>query len=461
MENKQNPQGIFKNIWLFFASVKLSMIVLLLLAMTSIIGTLIPQNGDPALYYSKYGESVFKLFTLFNLFDMYHSWWFSSLLLCLALNITICSIERLSSTWKIVFKKNISFNLDRFQNLTNREKISLDTSLSEKSFTDIKNSFQKYITKTVGRCEIVKINDGKVALFSETGRWSRLGVYGVHLSILLLLLGAMAGSFYGFEGYVQISEGEKTDIVSIRKSNEKIKLPFEIQCDKFHVSFYKTGAPEEYRSTLTLLRDGKTLEKKDIVVNDPMRFEGINIFQSSYGTATPKKIIVEIGTNDLSMLYDKELKMGETIALPGGMGQFKIKNFINNYNFRGHRLGETFIGEVIRTNGETFDILLPVKYANFDKMRKGKFFVSVKNFTSNYYTGLQVTNDPGVWIVYIGFIMMIIGCYIAFFISHRIYCVEIEKIDDRCYATVSGIANRNKIGMNIKVKAFAGKLSNL
>ena len=45
-------------LWRFFASVRLTVVLLLSLAATSIIGTLIPQNMDAAAYMSKYGVVV-------------------------------------------------------------------------------------------------------------------------------------------------------------------------------------------------------------------------------------------------------------------------------------------------------------------------------------------------------------------------------------------------------------------
>ena len=54
--------------------------LLLSLAATSIIGTLIPQNSDPAAYVSVFGETLFRFFGVLGLFDMYHSWWFLLLL---------------------------------------------------------------------------------------------------------------------------------------------------------------------------------------------------------------------------------------------------------------------------------------------------------------------------------------------------------------------------------------------
>ena len=60
-------------VWKFFTSIKLTVVLLLTLAVTSIGGTLIPQNADPAAYVQAYGEFAFRLFSTLGLFDMYHS----------------------------------------------------------------------------------------------------------------------------------------------------------------------------------------------------------------------------------------------------------------------------------------------------------------------------------------------------------------------------------------------------
>ncbi|MBW2590545.1 MAG: cytochrome c biogenesis protein ResB [Deltaproteobacteria bacterium] len=72
---------------------KLTVILLLSLAVTSIVGTIIPQNENPAAYFRAYGEFVYKLFDLLGIFDMYHSWWFQFLLLLLTINIVVLSVQ--------------------------------------------------------------------------------------------------------------------------------------------------------------------------------------------------------------------------------------------------------------------------------------------------------------------------------------------------------------------------------
>ena len=75
----------------------------------------------PEAYFHKYGAFLYRLFDILNIFDMYHSWWFQLLLLLLTINIIACSIDRLNSTWKLIFPKKTSFKLSTFQNLKQKE----------------------------------------------------------------------------------------------------------------------------------------------------------------------------------------------------------------------------------------------------------------------------------------------------------------------------------------------------
>ena len=80
---------------------------------------------------------------------------------------------------------------------------------------------------------------------------------------------------------------------------------------------------------------------------------------------------------------------------------------------------------------------------------------------SRFYTGLQVNRDPGVWVVYCGFILMIIGCYITFFMSHQQICIELVRTGKKTEVIVAGTANKNKSGMQTKVNGFANKLAKI
>src|SRR4030043_1235889 len=92
---KVKERGFLSIIHDLFRSLKLTISLLILLAILSIIGTLITQNATKAEYIQRYGVGLYEVLNFFNIFDMYHSWWFSAILLLLVINLIACSISRL------------------------------------------------------------------------------------------------------------------------------------------------------------------------------------------------------------------------------------------------------------------------------------------------------------------------------------------------------------------------------
>ncbi|MFV9690345.1 MAG: cytochrome c biogenesis protein ResB, partial [Desulfobacteria bacterium] len=119
MKNKKD-RGFTEGLSAFFASVKLTIVLLIALAATSIIGTVIPQNEDASAYFQRYGEVFYKIFKFLDIFDMYHSWWFQFLLLMLTINLVVCSFRRLPGVWRIVSVKTPKFSRKRFENIKNK-----------------------------------------------------------------------------------------------------------------------------------------------------------------------------------------------------------------------------------------------------------------------------------------------------------------------------------------------------
>ena len=444
-----------ERLWKLFASVKLTIVFLLTLATTSIIGTLIPQNEAPTAYFEIFGAFLYRIFSLLGFFDMYHSWWFRALILLLVANIVVCSIDRLQATWKIIFVRHPRFNLARYRQLKNRAESNHDGDAGQ-----LKAFYQPIIARKFRYHRTEETAEG-FAIYGERGRWTRLGVYVVHFSVVLLLIGGLIGSIFGFEGYVNIAEGESAQSIQLRNSNQKLQLGFEIRCDDFNVDFYDTGAPKEFRSSLTISKRGKVMVQKDIVVNDPLRYEGISFYQSSYGNMTPNEVILTFTSRATGKIHSQRAAIGSPVVIPENLGTFVLNKYTQQANFRGQNIGEAFIGILTPPGSSPLEVTLPLRFPRFDRMRKGEVVIAIADFLPRYYTGLQVSRDPGVWVVYIGFILMIIGIYISFFMSHQQICVEVVGNGKESDVMVAGTSNKNKMGMQKKVIRLSERLANL
>jgi len=457
---------IVKRLFDFFASVRLTVGVLLSLAVTSIIGTVIPQNEAPANYVRAFGLQGYRLLEALDLVDMYHAWWFQLLLLLLVLNIVVCSVERLRATWPIIFARKPRYRLERFEKSAIQAELSADVPPEA-----LRQAVQSVLGRRFKRLATLPAADGREAVCAERWRLSRLGVYVVHLSVVLLVAGAMIGGLFGFEGYVNIPEGDATDTVVLRDGSGTRRLPFAIRCNDFSLSFYPNGAPKEYRSSLSLLRGGRVIHEKEIIVNDPLRFEGINIFQSSYGklppplpaegAGPPERLAVHVLSNHSGRTYHQEGAIGDQLDLPEGLGTLRLDAYRPAAEFMGQPLGPAVEATLVHPGQEPIKLTLPLRFAAFDKMRRGRVAIAVASavpMPERYYTGLQVTRDPGVRVVYVAFAVMIIGCLVTFFMSHQQLCVVVRPRRRGSAVAVYGVTNRNKMAMHRQVELLARRI---
>jgi cytochrome c biogenesis protein len=450
--DKQNNR-LLDALWDLFASVKLTVVILILLATTSVVGTLIPQNADPAFYMRAYGEFAYRMLKIFDIFDMYYSWWFQTLIGILTTNITVCTIKRWPVIWKIVSSKNLQIG-------SIEDKQPLSEFSDPRNPQELGSLYQAYVKKKYRNLQLESEKTG-FQMVAEKGRWTRLGIPVVHLSIVFILVGALIGSLFGFDGFVNIPEGGSTDYIRLRNSNDTLSLGFEVRCDDFDVSFYDSGAPKEFRSSLVILENGQKVVGKDIIVNDPLQYKGINFFQSSYGAMPPKNFQISFTSTNSDKNVLHELSIGQLVELPDNAGRFTAREYIRDYNFRGNRVGEAVMGILDKPGKEPLEIALPLRFPTFDKMRKGDWVISVEGYENSFYTGLQVTKDPGVLFVYTGFSLLIVGCWVAFFMSHQKIMVDVQTSSKSSSIRVFGSTNRNRLGFENAARKLGAQLSKL
>jgi len=452
MGKEQTKSDLWTDIKNLFASIKLTVVLLTLLAATSILGTLIPQGAEASAYVNAYGEFTYRLLNFFDLLNMYHSWWFKTLIFLLAANIIVCTFNRWPVIWRMVSSRNL-----RFDSIGKQQPLFKFSDSRE--YSNLECKYQSYI-KNKFAAHSVETNEKGFRIAAERGRWSRLGIPIVHLSIVVILMGALVGSFGGFDGFVNIPEGGSADHIQLRNRTMR-GLGFEVRCDDFDVSFYDTGVPKEFRSSLVILESGQEVAKKDIIVNDPLRYKGINFFQSSYGRMPPRTIEITFTSNSTGEFIREHLSLGQSLDLPDQGGRFTVRQISHDYRFMDTQLGEAVIATLEKPGRQPQEIALPFRMPTFDRMRKGEWFISVVGFESPYYTGLQVTKDPGVPLVYAGFILLIAGCCIAFFVSHQKMMISVQSGSPKSHIQIFGSASRNRIGFEMTVRKMAAKLQQL
>ncbi|MGD1076643.1 MAG: cytochrome c biogenesis protein ResB [Thermodesulfovibrionales bacterium] len=469
-----NKKTVIDKIWDFFASVKLAVIIFALLSLTSIIGTIIEQNVDPAknirviskLFGQSAAPGLFKVFDSLGFMDMYHSWWFVTILLLFAANLIICSVDRLPKIVKAAREPIKPLPEDLFKGFGIKKEILL-TGRPEATRAAVSNAVKRVMGFTLAEVK----EDNGYQLYAQRGSYTRLGVYITHFSILVILIGAILGIFLGFKGFLNLPEGSVSEIAYKRDGKEQ-PLGFGIRCDAFTVDFYgNTDMPKAYKSVLSIIKDGKEVMKKEISVNDPLKYEGVTFYQSSYGIVPggEQKSIYRLRlTPKGGKTEDVELKMGESFAIAGTNLTGKIEDFSPALGFD-QSTGKPFTYAEQMNN----PAVLITFYENGQRKFGGWIFKRIPDTSrlpdgnivefagvwGMQYTGLQVRRDPGVWVVYLGCITMAIGLFVTFFMSHRRAWIRLIEDKNRTRVVIGASANKNKAAFEARIDKLVSFLS--
>lgn len=441
-----------QSLWDFFCSLKLTMFLLISLAVISIIGTVIPQGVPPGEYLAQIGPAKVKLYKTLGFFDMYHSWWFILLLYLLTVNLVACSIKRLPHIWKIITRPATLLSDGLEKSLTNLVTIKISgepEAVREKIAAVLKAEFA-----APGMTEA----DGAWHLFAQKAPWCRLSVYFVHLSVIIIFIGALAGSLFGFKGFVNILEGETVSAIMLR-SEKELDLGFSLRLEQFSVAKYPNGAPKEFKSILTVLENGRPVpgySEVRVIVNDPLTYKGITFYQSSYGNAGNYYLTVSglDGTNPVSLTVPGQA----SVNLPDGSSMHVLEATRDVSPFVKDLSGPAVQVERHAPDGKTERFVVyanhPELNVQYARQRGGGPVIQYLGAEERMYTGLQVAKDPGVEIVWLGCLLMVFGIYAAFFMSHRRIWVRIQG----GAVVVGGNASKNQGGFQQTFETVVGRL---
>src|SRR4030043_1171170 len=442
----RKEEGFLDILLNLFRSLKLTIGLLILLAILSVIGTIIKQNALSSEYIQRYGVDLYNVLNFFNLFDMYHSWWFSAILILLVINLIACSLRRIPAILSQVFHGPETKALEdsMVRALHHVEKVR--TSALSKKEEEIQSCLKKWL-RSPDRIE----TESSITLYSEKGRFSRLGFPITHLSILVILIGGLLGSLSGFKGFVNILEGETVGRGYLRIRDDEMAKPldFKVRCDDFSLTYCdlpgrKEKHVKEYTSNLNVLDNGQEVLKQTIQVNHPLHYKGLAFYQASYGTIHNVSLGVQRKSKKEKMVL--KLMEGETAPIPNSNTLIRILRYAHEVpNF-----GEGVQVVLFKPTQEPRPFWLLRNFPQLDQQRGDEFFLTFEGFTEKEYTGLQVTRDPGVWIVWVGSGLMILGLIISFFFSHQRVWAKLPKSSEG-EIILAGSTNKNRVAFE---KAF-------
>ncbi len=429
MLNKNNP--LIKT----FSSVDFAIFIISTITITSIAGTIIQQGESLQFYAQRYGGRPAVILELLDITNMYSSCWFQGLLILFCLNLLVCTWVRLPGVLAIIRKDNLAITTTKIAKDPESEVLTSKVPYDALNLPIISAALAPLsLKKTEGPSQ-------DCLLLHEKGAWSRIGAYLVHASILLIICGALIGKYLGYDAFVMVPEGSAKSSVHERgEGHKEIPLGFEIFCYNFKTDYYPNGTPKEYRSSLAVNESGERVHYKTITVNDPLKYKGVTFFQSSYQSIENEYKLVTTKTDNL----DTTNPINKTFYLnpfsEHTSEEFGVSFKILETSSDGHGHGPY---KLQITEGDSSLTRVMNDHEPISIQRDN--VVYTLSLAQRYATGLKVVKDPGVWIVYSGCGLMLLGLYVAFFMSHVRIWILYQQENDGSKITVYGKTNKNNM----------------
>lgn len=430
-------------------SIRLTVVLLLVLALVAMVGTVVPQSEPVGMYLSRFGPSLGAILVRTGLTRIYDSLWFLLPVALLAANLSACLIRGLPQAIKRALRP---FSWETAQSLPERGRFYLAGGLDPESLV------VQAMRQEVGRPAKLAVDGDKVAFLLERGRFRPLGPYIIHLSLLLILAGGLVGKFWGVEGRLLVFEGETAKSFVLADNREQ-PLNFEVRLDDFQVKYYEQGIPAEFRSDLTIFQNGKEVRKAVCRVNEPVTFGGLTFYQSSYGTQPDGPVKLKVCHGSDCQVVEAPYRHG--LTLPDGQAQMMVVRLDGNLQGLGPAVqvalksgpGHPRIFWVSQNHPELADRPGSPFY------QPGPQRVSVEALPFRFYSVFQVRRDPGVWWVYSGFLLCLPGFFLAFLIPTQRWAVVLtRKPDGRWEGRLLGASPRAREAFVLKAERLLVRL---
>jgi cytochrome c biogenesis protein len=290
--------------WREFRSMRTALLLLVLVAAASVLGSLFPQQPVSPQRVTRYFQdhpALAPVLDRLGLFDVFGSAWYMAIYLALLAALVACLVPRARAFARVLRSRPPrGGQLDRY-----RTRAAFDTPASPPAALEAAAAVLRR-----RRYRLATHDDGELA--GEKGFLREAGSLLFHVSLLLLLVGLAYGKGFGYRGQAAIVEGETWanarvgyDTYSPGRFFGSDRLaPFQLRLEDFSNAFHDDGTPAEFASRLTALDlDGRQTQAQRVAPNRPMTVGGVRVFQSDYGYVP----VVRVRGKDGKVLKQEEV----------------------------------------------------------------------------------------------------------------------------------------------------------
>ena len=388
------------------ADLRFAIAILLIIASVSIIGTVIEQDQSIETYKINYpltnrvfGFLSWDIILKFGLDHVYKTWWFISCIILFGISLLTCTILQQLPALKISRRCQFFRTPQQFQRL----KIS----------TQLNNfKFSKLLAKI--KQTQYSVFHQKNIIYAYKGLIGRIAPIIVHFSMILILIGTILGSINGFKAQEIIPKTETFHIQNILSNGQITLIPkVSTRVNDFWITYTKQTTINQFYSDISILNiDGNEIDRKTIYVNSPAKYRGINYYQTDWnliGLRLQNKdnLIQQYPLINFGNTQNKVwiTWIPKTVTLDEGVILLvdNLQGYCSIYNEFGQFLGNLELNEEYQTD-------IPL---------------TLVDILSS--TGLQIKTDPGIPLIYTGFLFLMISTLISYITYSQIWVIQNQE----------------------------------
>lgn len=257
----------------------------------------------------------------------------------------------------------------------------------------------------------------------RTLRVSSMGFLCVHLGVMSVLGGVLIGNAYGVKGRMIVGVGQTATHFQNR-AGEKHRLPFKVKLEDFKVEYYDygriivmaPGVPEP-------IEVPAVVGKKDVLPDlncslEVLRYIPdfyISVHDKSIGTRTfqPRNPAIQVAVTG-----SEERRMWLFAKYPEMQGLHRDNNplpFKLVYRWAERVSAYKSRVKVIDDDDSTTEALIEV---NHPFSHKGFSLYQLSYDRDHHeYSTIEIVSDPGLWVVYAGFLLIIAGIVFVLYLK--------------------------------------------
>ncbi|MBC8447583.1 MAG: cytochrome c biogenesis protein ResB [Chloroflexi bacterium] len=371
--------GALDRIYDWLTRTRTALVLIGAVGAVSLLGTLLPQHPGGLEGLRAQGmETGSPLLDAFGLYDVYHAPWFVLLFGLLMFSVLLCTLKR---TQRLLRAR--------------RKRISLIASLV------------------------------------------------AHYSMLVVMVGALLGSVAGLSDTIYLAEGETATVPG---------ADFTIRLDRAEERYNTDGSVRDWYSYVTVIEGGQEVKEYVIEVNRPLQHRGFAFYQSEFGQMpdqtgplplSPVRLQVTQDGQPLEMLsmfnasqtgevleltftapVPNSPKKIEVIVLPG-MG---LQLWLSRYPTLPDKVTlQVLAGETVGM-GEDAELLFADEVDTTTTVTIGPLVITLEDLDPDlgmdripeafeqprFWSGLQVGKNPGIALIFAGFVGMSLGWAVRF-----------------------------------------------